>query len=54
MLIWNMKRKVYNHSIVGNADGGKMMNEKEYEEFKSNIKEARRNRLYVSWRNRDG
>lgn len=37
--------------IVGNADGGKLMSEKEYEEFKKNIREAWRNRLYVSWRN---
>jgi hypothetical protein len=35
------------YSIVGNADGGKMMNEKEFEEFKKNIREARKNRLYV-------
>jgi len=34
-------------SIVGNADGGKMMNEKEFEEFKNNIRDARKNRLYV-------
>ena len=38
-------------NIVGNADGGKMMNEKEFEEFKSNVREARKNRLYVFWRN---
>jgi hypothetical protein len=36
---------------VGNADGGKMMNEQEFEEFKNNVREARKNRLYVSWRN---
>ena len=35
------------YSIVGNADGGKMMNEKEFEEFKKNVREARKNRLYV-------
>ena len=40
--------------IVGNADGGKMMNEKEFEEFKLNVKEARKNRLYVKYRNADG
>lgn len=39
---------------MGNADGGKMMNEKEYEEFKNNIREARKNRLYVQWRNAEG
>ena len=42
------------HNIVGNADGGVMMSEKEFEEFKQNIKEARKNRLYVTWRNIDG
>jgi hypothetical protein len=31
-----------------------MMSEKEFEEFKQNIKEARKNRLYVQWRNVDG
>ena len=41
-------------SIVGNADGGKMMSEKEFEEFKNNVKEARKNRLYVCWRNAEG
>jgi len=40
--------------IVGNADGGKMLNEKEFEEFKENVKEARKNRLYVKYRNADG
>ena len=41
-------------SIVGNADGGKVMSDKEFEEFKNNVREARRNRLYVSWRNVNG
>ena len=41
-------------SIVGNADNGKMMNEQEFEEFKQNIREARKNRLYVVWRNSQG
>ena len=41
-------------AIVGNADGGKMMSEKEYEEFKNNVREARKNRLYVNWRNEKG
>ena len=40
--------------IVGNADGGKMLSEKEFEEFKQNVKEARKNRLYVKYRNADG
>lgn len=30
------------------------MNEKEFEEFKERIKDARKNRLYVQWRNADG
>lgn len=42
------------HNIVGDYDGGKMMSEKEYEEFKNNIREVRKNRLYVKWRNADG
>ena len=31
-----------------------MLNEKEYEEFKEKVKDARANRLYVSWRNVQG
>jgi hypothetical protein len=31
-----------------------MMSEKEFEEFKQNIREARKNRLYVTFRNADG
>ena len=42
------------NNIVGNADNGKMMSEKEFQEFKNNVKEARKNRLYVKWRNADG
>ena len=42
------------HRIVGNADGGKMMSEQEFEEYKQNVRGARKNRLYVYWRNRDG
>lgn len=30
------------------------MSEKEFEEFKKGVREARRNRLYVSWRNTQG
>lgn len=40
--------------IVGNADGGQMMSEQEFEEFKQRHREARKNRLYVHWRNSDG
>lgn len=46
--------RLYIYSIVGNADGGKMMSEKEFEEFKNNVREARKNRLYVSFRNTEG
>ncbi len=31
-----------------------MMSEKEFEEFKASVKESRKNRLYVSWRNTKG
>ncbi|CDW85039.1 UNKNOWN [Stylonychia lemnae] len=31
-----------------------MMNEQEFEEFKQNVREARKNRLYVNWRNSEG
>ena len=31
-----------------------MMSEKEFEEFKNNVRESRKNRLYVQWRNSDG
>jgi hypothetical protein len=30
------------------------MSEKEFEEFKNNVREARKNRLYVSFRNTEG
>jgi hypothetical protein len=31
-----------------------MMSDKEFEEFKNNVRDARKNRLYVSWRNVEG
>lgn len=37
--------------IVGHNDGGKMMSEKEFEEYKAQVRESRKNRLYVNWRN---
>jgi hypothetical protein len=37
--------------IVGNADGGKMMSDAEFEAYKKKVREARKNRLYVHWRN---
>lgn len=41
-------------NIVGDMDGGKLMSEKEYEEFKDKVRESRKNKLYVSWRNIEG
>ena len=41
-------------NIVGNADGGKMMSEAEFEAFKDQVREARKNRLYVKYRNAAG
>ena len=41
-------------NIVGDQDGGKLMSDKEYEEFKQKVKESRKNKLYVSWRNING
>ena len=38
------------NAIVGNADGGVMMSEAEYAAFKARMIEARKNRLYVCWR----
>ena len=31
-----------------------MMSEKEFEEYKNQVREKRKNRLYVTWRNADG
>ena len=42
------------NNIVGNDDGGKMMSEKEFEEYKQKVKESRKNRLYVKFRNAEG
>ena len=38
--------------IVGGADGGKLMSEAEFEAYKAKVREARKNRLYVHWRNK--
>lgn len=40
--------------IVGGADGGKLLSEAEYEEFKRNIAAKRGNRLFVYWTNEQG
>jgi hypothetical protein len=37
--------------IVGNADGGKLLSEAEFAAFKARAIEARKNRIYVCWRN---
>ena len=41
-------------NIVGTDDNGKLMSEKEFENFKKNITEKRKNRLFVFWINSDG
>ena len=41
-------------NIVGVDDGGKVMSEKEFEEYKNKVREARKNHLYVYWRNSTG
>ena len=40
--------------IVGMDDGGEAMSEKEFEAYKAKVKESRKNRLYVKWRNIEG
>ena len=42
------------NNIVGMDDGGVMMSEKEFEAYKAKVREARKNRLYVHWRNAYG
>ena len=42
------------NNIVGMDDGGQMMSEQEFEAYKAKVREARRNRLYVHWRNSYG
>lgn len=42
------------NNIVGNADGGNMMSEEEFAAYKDQVREARKNRLYVVWRNAKG
>ena len=41
-------------NIVGNDDNGKLMSEKEFEEYKKNVAQKRKNHLYVYWVNADG
>ena len=36
---------------MGHDDGGKMMSEAEFEEYKANVRQKRANRLYTHWRN---
>lgn len=40
--------------IVGVDDGGKMFSEKEFEEYKKKVSNARKNHLYVYWTNGKG
>lgn len=42
------------YNIVGDDDGGKMMTEKEFEEYKKKVAYARANHLYVFWSNTKG
>jgi hypothetical protein len=41
-------------NIVGEDDGGKIMSDKEFEEYKKKVSEARKNHLYVYWVNGKG
>jgi len=41
-------------NIVGADDNGKLMSEKEFEEYKKNVADKRKNRLYVFWVNSKG
>ena len=39
------------YNIVGNDDNGVCMSEKEFQAYKKKVSYARKNHLYVSWRN---
>ena len=41
-------------NIVGNDDNGKLMSEKEFEDYKKNMKNKKRDHLYVYWINSTG
>ena len=41
-------------NIVGNDDNGKLMSEEEYENYKKNLKNKKRDHLYVYWINSTG
>ena len=41
-------------NIVGNDDNGKLMSEKEFEDYKNNLKNKKRDHLYVYWINSTG
>ncbi len=41
-------------NLVGDHEGGQMMNEQEYEAFKKRLIEKSKHRLYCSWRNNRG
>lgn len=40
--------------IVGNDDNGKLMSEKQFEEYKKKVAKSRKNHLYVYWVNCEG
>jgi len=42
------------YNTVGNADDGKPFTEKQYEEFKTDLKKNAKNRLYTTWRSNKG
>ena len=50
----NLQAYIEYRNIVGNDDNGKMMSEKEFEEYKKNVAQKRKNHLYVYWVNSDG
>lgn len=41
-------------NTVGSYDNGKLMSEKEYEEFKQKMQANSKNRVFLSWRNQKG
>lgn len=50
----NLQAYIEYRNIVGNDDGGKLMSEKEFEEYKKNVAQKRKDHLYVYWVNSDG
>lgn len=50
----NIQAYIDYRNIVGTDDGGKLMSEEEFENYKKNVAEKRKNHLYVYWVNADG